>query len=35
MQEELAKKKSNSLLDEDKLFSSKFYNSYYDLSMSK
>jgi hypothetical protein len=31
----LAKKKHQSLLDEDRLFSSKFYNSVYDLSMSR
>lgn len=35
LQEELAKKKRNSLLDEDRLFSDKFYNSFYDLSMSR
>lgn len=33
MQEDLAKKGRRSLLDEDRLFSSKFYNSVYDLSM--
>lgn len=35
IQEELAKKTQMSLLDEDRLFSSKFYNSVYDLSMSR
>ncbi|CDW88617.1 UNKNOWN [Stylonychia lemnae] len=39
LQEELAKKQHQTLLDEDKLFDTKFYNSYYsnmgDLSMSK
>lgn len=35
IQEELAKKTQLSLLDEDRLFSSKFYNSVYDLSMSR
>jgi hypothetical protein len=35
LQEELAKKKRHSLLDEDRLFSEKFYNSFYDLSMSR
>jgi hypothetical protein len=35
IQEENAKKKHQSLLDDDRLFSSKFYNSVYDLSMSR
>lgn len=35
LQEELAKKKRHSLLDEDRLFSEKFYNSFYDLSVSR
>ena len=40
MQEELAKKEHQNLLDEDKMFSSKFYNSIYilnnnDISMSR
>lgn len=37
LQEELAKKQHQTLLDEDKLFNSKFYNSVYkmnDLSIS-
>ena len=35
MQEEAAKRKHLTLQDEDRLFSSKFYNSVYELSMSK
>ncbi len=35
MQEDMAKRKHQTLLDEDRLFSSKFYNSVYDLSMSR
>lgn len=35
LQEDLAKKKRNSLLDEDRLFNTKIYNSFYDLSMSR
>ena len=31
----MAKRKHQTLMDEDRLFSSKFYNSVYDLSMSK
>lgn len=35
LHEDLAKKQHQSLRDEDRLFSSKFYNSFYDLSMSR
>ena len=35
MQEDLAKRGRNSLMDDDRLFSTRFQNSVYDLSMSR